>query len=46
MKDKDSSSLPVNSKINWRSFDLAMTENLTSDDLHDHKNECFIDYDE
>ena len=27
---------------NWRSFDLRVTENVTSDDLHDHKNECFI----
>ena len=29
-------------KIIWRSFDLPMTENVTSDDLHDDKNECFI----
>ena len=24
---------------NWRSFDLTMTENMTSDDLHDHNND-------
>ena len=33
-------------KMNWRSADLAVTENMTSDDLHDHKNECFIANDE
>ena len=27
---------------NWKSFDLTMTENVTSDDLYDHNNSFFV----
>ena len=35
---------PLTIMTNWRSFDLAMTENMTSDDPHDHNNEFNFSY--
>ena len=31
-------------KTNWRSFDLTMTENVTSDDLYDHNNDFCVSH--
>jgi len=31
-------------QTNWRSFDLTMTENVTSDDLHDHINDFCVSH--
>ena len=29
-------------RTNWRSFDLTMTENVTSDEFYDHNNDFFV----
>ena len=42
MKGNNFSIGPVKLKTNWRSFDLTMTENVTSDDLHDHNHDLCI----
>ena len=44
MNGNDSSIWPFNALDQLVSSDLTMTENVTSDDLHDHSNDFFVSH--